>query len=329
MTISSDAELELTQARIASLERTIAQARQSLANSPRALADLGALYQHQLDEFEADVRDYLGLSRSVSAPIELSFETEDGTAGTASTHALETVLESFRKTVTAIGEHLAGGSVREQGRPVARIGRAVDFRVTGVGLGSFRLFLELPVPPVAEIDESTQNLAERSLDFFDEMVRWVESGDDTVPSILEDADARRVFLSNLKGLAPSDLSPITWVEVRRRQPLSYPPTRLTAHTYHRIGQIIERSAPNVTVAIKGRLREINLERESFELLTPEGRTERCKVSPTLLQEALDHIHTQTPVLARGTKQKGGFLSVVSIEPLSEGEDHRDADVSLN
>jgi hypothetical protein len=316
VTIDSDVELEWTQHRISDLEKLLVGARQQYSESPQTLTDILALYEHELDELQSDVRLYLGLSKGVSAPVELGFETKDGASGTTTLSALEGVVYGFRRLLVSVGERLAQGKTRASGRPEARIQRAVDFRVTGISPGSFNLLLDFPMPPEAEVDDSTRDLADRSLDLLEQAGRWADSGVGAPPAIIADPELRQVVLDGLQSLAPSEASSINWIEIRRKTPLRLPPLRLTSKTYRRIGSMIEANTPSETAVVRGTLREIDLEHRSFELLTQEGTKEKCKVSDALLTLALDCIHAQRVVLVRGTKSEG-HLEVLSIETITD------------
>jgi hypothetical protein len=320
LTIDSDAELEWTQERIVDLVHSLAEARRSLAESPGTLTDLLSLYQHELDELQSEVRAYLGLSRVEAAPVELGFETKDGASGTTTLSALGKVVNGVGGVLTSIGERLVEGRVRESGRPQARIMRAVDFRVVGVAPGSFNLLLELPLPPEEELDEETRNLGERSLNILEEAAQWINTDDRVPPGALADPGFRQLVLDGLKSLAPSDASTIKWIELRRKGAVGVAPTRLTRETYHRISEIMEGSAPSESVVIRGTLREIDLEHGAFDVYTSERVKQRCKAVGALLTQALDHIHSQTPVLVRGVRS-GATLDVISIEQIADVTDH--------
>jgi hypothetical protein len=316
MTIDSDVELEWTQKRITDLENLMVGARQRYSESPRTLTDILALYTHELDELQSDVRLYLGLTKGASAPVELGFETKDGATGTTTLSTLEGVVYGFRRLLVSVGERLAEGKTRVSGRPEAKIQRAVDFRVTGISPGSFNLLLDFPMPPEAEIDDSTRDLAERSLDLLEQAGRWADSGEGAPPAIIDDPDLRQVVLDGLQSLAPSEASSINWIEIRRKTPLRLPALRLTSKTYRRIGSILEAGTPSETAVVRGTIREIDLEHRSFELVTQEGTKEKCKVSDALLALALDYIHAQRVVLVRGTRGEGP-LNALSIEAITD------------
>jgi hypothetical protein len=316
VTIDSDAQLELTQQRISELEKAISSARRRFADSPRAAASLVSLHQHQLDELQSEVRDYLGISRTVTAPVELSFETKDGTNGTASLSSLTAIVESFRGALTRIAESLVAGTVRSVGRPPARIARAVDLRLIGIANGSFRLLLEYPVSAPEGEEGGLADIVDRSLDVLDETIRWVESGESSPPAALENPSVRMVALSEVSKLAPSEAGSVSWVELRRSRPLRRPPRRLTALSSTAATRLLEASLPSEAVLVTGTLRAIDLDRNSFVVVTKEGRRHRCSLPPSLQAAAVPFILSQEPIVVRGTKH-GSILEGATIEPARE------------
>lgn len=322
MTIGSDAELELTQQRIVELERAIAGARRRLTDSPRAASSLVALHQHQLDELQIEVRDYLGISRQVTAPVELSFETKEGTAGTTSLSTLTTIVEAFRGALTNIAETLTSGTVRSVGRPPARIARAVDLRLVGISNGSFRLLLEYPIIDTAVEDEELKDIVDRSLDVLDETIRWVDSGEATAPASLSDVSLRAVALSEVSKLSPSEAGSVSWVELRRALPIKRPPRRLTAMSSSAASRLLGAALPSEAASVTGTLRAIDLDRNSFVILTKEEKRLKCSLPPSLQAAAVPFILSQEPVIVWGTK-RGSLLVGATIEAARESKGLRE------
>ncbi len=314
MTISSDVELGLAQQKVSDLERAIASSRRRLAQSPQALADMTMLYQHDLAELRHEIGLFLGTEGTLSAPLEFAFETRDGGLGTTSLSALSGVAEGLRIALTTIAERLAGGEVRTIGRPPARISRAVDLRVVGFAPGSFRLLLEYPSPEPTE-EPDLVGLAERSLSVLEDTIAWVESGAIEPPESLRDDDLRRLALAEARRISPTPASNLAWVEIKREGSGRPGPVRVTTETLGRVNDYLERSLEAEPVSLVGRLRAIDLDQQSFAILTSEGTKRRCILEPQLIADALGHIANQQLVMARGNRDRSHRLRIVSLEPV--------------
>jgi hypothetical protein len=315
MTISSEVELQWSQQRIAELERTIASTRRRLAGSPQASADFVTLYQHELVELQSSVGEFLGMDVTPSAAVELGFETKDGGIGATTLSALGSVVDGLRVALTTIGERLAGGETRSVGRPFAKISRAVDLKVVGFKLGSFRLLLEYPRP--AEEDQAELgDLAERSLDVLEDALAWVESGVEVPPESLRDDGLRRLALTEVRRLAPSDVSNISWVDLKRTRDGKPSLVRVTPETLHKANTVLEKALEAEPITLVGHLRAIDLDKEVFGITTTDGKKKRCIIEPQLLSDAVSYIANQQLVVARGN---GGArsLRIVSLEPIRE------------
>jgi len=225
------------------------------------------------------------------------------------------VTDGLRIALTTIGEKLAGGAVRAAGRPPARISRAVDLRVVGFAAGSFRLLLEFPTPDSPE-DADLGNLAQRSLSVLEDTVAWVESGSSDPPPSLVDDDLRRLALAEVRRIAPTPVSSISWVEIRQNLPGRSARLRMTSDTLSRVNNYLERALTAEPVSLVGRLRAIDLDKQSFAIVTTEGRKRRCVLEPQLVGDALGYIASQQLVLARGNRDQA-TLRIVSLEPVRE------------
>ncbi len=316
VTIGSSEELVSTQGLVAELQQTIANTRRRLSASPHSQTNLVHLYENQLRELQEEVDEFLGISHAKRGSVELGFETRDATRGVTTLSALGQAVEALRGAVTSIAENLAEGIVREVGRPKARIARAVDLRVVGVSEGSFNLELEYPVPEVGET-ENLRDLAERSLNVLEDGLRWVDRGGESPPESLENEGLRKVVLSEIRKLAPTPGGPISWIQVQRQSPLHLPPVRATVETLRKANAISERAISAEAKRVVGRLREIDLDDATFELLGSDGARVVCAIDPSLAAEALDHIAAQRVVMITGTLTNKK-IKVETIEPVREG-----------
>ena len=314
MTISSEAELERTQGRIAELERGMVSARQRLSTNPTALAHLLSLQDRQIEQLHAEVREFIGIGGQPTAAIELSYDTKDGTSGTTSLSTLATVSDNLRSALTNIAETIIKGTARASGRPEARVARAVDLRVTGISSGSFVLQLEYPIPQDADAAVTTEDLADLALSIVEDAARWIESGATEPPPSLVTGVLRDVALAELRRLAPSEGSTIHWIQLRRTA-LAVPPIRLTRDTSRRVNALVEKSLKTETVSITGLLREIDLDKQSFELRDPQETLHKCSIDVPLLIEAARYVAAQQTVRVRGSRT-GRVLHVSVIEPLT-------------
>ena len=315
MTISSDVELQWTQQRIAELERTIASARRRLVDSPQAAADFVTLYQHELSGLQRSVGEFLGIDATPSSAVELGFETKDGGIGATTLSALGSVVDGLRVALTTIGERLMGGETRIVGRPFANISRAVDLKVVGFKPGSFRLLLEYPRP--AEEDQAELgNLAERSLGVLEDALIWVDSGADTPPESLKDDGLRRLALAEVRRLAPSEVSNISWVDLKRTRAGRPSLVRVTPETLQKANSVLEKALEAEPVTLAGHLRAIDLDKQVFGITTTDGKRKRCIIEPQLLNDAVSYIANQQLVVARGNR-KARKLRIVSLEPIRE------------
>jgi hypothetical protein len=320
MTISSEVELQRTQQRIAEVERTIASARRRLAGSPQASADFVTLYQHELSELQRSVGEFLGIDATPSAALELGFETKDGGIGATTLSALGSVVDGLRVALTTIGERLIGGETRIAGRPFAKISRAVDLKVVGFKPGSFRLLLEYPRP--AEEDEAELgDLAERSLGILEDALAWVDSGAEIPPESLKDEDMRRLALTEVRRLAPSEVSNISWVDLKRTKGGRPSLVRVTPETLQKANTVLEKALEAEPITLAGHLRAIDLDKQAFGITTTDGKKKRCVIEPQLLSDALSYITNQQLVVARGNRQ-AGKLRIVSLEPIREASNLR-------
>ncbi|MCI4357720.1 MAG: hypothetical protein L3J95_05085 [Thermoplasmata archaeon] len=315
MSISSGEELVLTQARIAELEQTILAARHRFSGSPHARENLAGLYQHQLRELQHEVDEFLGVSGLPAGALELGFETKDGASGVTTLSALGEAVNSLRGAITSIAETLLEGTVREIGRPKADIARAVDLRVVGVSPGSFNLELEYPALP-AEAGEGMRDLAERSLQALEDGLRWVDSEANQPPASLEAENLRKVVLSGVRKLSPTPAGPVSWVQLRRVSPLRLPPVRATTETLRKANAIAERSLKPEAKRVVGHLREIDLDKHTFEVSGEEGKRTVCTIDAAQQEEALVHIASQRLVMVTGTVEKKR-LHVETLEPVRD------------
>jgi hypothetical protein len=316
VTLSSSEELVNTQGLVAELQQTIAMTRRRLSASPHSQVDLIHLYENQLRELQNEVDEFLGISHAHAGVVELGFETRDGSRGVTTLSALGQAVDALRGAITSIAENLAEGTVREVGRPKVRIARAVDLRVVGVSEGSFNLELEYPIPEEGEA-ENLRDLAERSLNVLEDGLRWVDRGGESPPVSLESEGLRKVVLSEIRKLSPTPGGPISWIQVRRQSPLRLPPVRATAETLRKANAISERSIRTEARRIVGRLREIDLDRATFELVGSEGARVTCAIDSSLAAEALEHIAAQRVVMVTGTLTNKK-LQVETMEPIRGG-----------
>jgi hypothetical protein len=319
MSIESPAELTHAQQRIAELQRTIASARTRLAAAPRGSLHAVALQDKQLEQLQGEVREYLGLSPTPSAAIEFAFETRDrSTEGTATLKMLEDAVGALRGALTNIAVNLVEGRPRLRGRPPERVARAVDFRVVGIGRGSFRLLMEYPVSTTDTEGEQDYDLADRTISILEDAAKWVDSESSSPPPSLADDNLRNVALTEVKRLAPGPGSGMSWLELRRTGGVRLPPVRFTATTATRVNRIIESRLTEETLSLTGQLRAIDLDNLDFHLTDKAGQRHPCRFEEGLLSEALGYIVSQQPVVVRGVR-KGRTLHVFVLEPSRNAE----------
>ena len=319
MSIESPAELEHAQQRIADLQRSIASTRVRLASAPRGSLHAISLQDKQLEQLQGDVRQYLGLSPAPTAAIEFAFETRDGsTEGTATLKMLEDAVSALRGALTNIAVTLSEGKTRLRGRPPERLAKAIDFRVVGIGRGSFRLLMEYPVSTGDTEGGQDYELADRTISILEDAAKWVDSESSTPPPTLADENLRNVALAEVKRLAPGPGSGMSWLELRRTGGMYLPPVRFTATTATRANQIIESRLTEETLSLVGQLRAIDLDGLDFQLTDRAGKRHACRFDERLLPEAVGYIVSQQPVVVRGVR-KGRVLEVFVLEPSRDAE----------
>ena len=314
--INSRDQLELTQQRINELELSLASARRRLGGNEEVISNLVSLYQNQLEELESEIRQYLGLSLSLTAPIEIAFDTKDKTDGTATLSSLSTVAEGFRHALISVAEKLFNKTVRGVGRPPMKVSRAVDLRVVGITNGSFRLLMEFPVATPDRKEEEIKNLVEGALEVLDDTARWVESKGSAIPQSIEDLSLREVALSEIRRLSPTENSSISWVEFKRNVAFPHEPVRLTAATLRAANLIVESTAKAEVRSLTGTLRAIDLDKRTFSIEVLDGKRHKCSIPKILLKEALSTIVSQSRVIVRGhRKSRSGVFEVITLEPI--------------
>lgn len=319
MKINSDSELAYIRNRIASLQRLIASTRVRLAPAPSTLVHIVALQERQLEQLQNDVREYLGVNSKASSAIELSFDTDDGDAGTATLKTLEDAVTALRGALTSIAYTLVKGS-RIRSRPPDQVANAVNLRVVGVGLGSFRLLLEYPNLAVEEQADSevAEDIVDRTISVLEQAVKWVDSESPAPPSELADEKLRNVALAEVRRLAAVPGGSMRWLEIRRAAVPGSEVARFTATTATRASRIIESRLTEETLSLSGRLRAIDLDSQDFQLTDWNDQRHPCKFEEGLMLDALQYILTQQPVVVRGVR-RGKSLHVSVLEQGREPE----------
>lgn len=257
----------------------------------------------------------------------------------APTSVLTHFLDTMRKGIQSAAEWIVTGQLST--RPTKEIRSACDLRVVAIQPGSVRVGVQLPqlpqIPKQASLDfgsaEPTRPTpaaaALSSLQKYLAVAGWAGSEDapDSLASLVDDADLRRLLLTEVKRLVPRLRGDVQSVAFYGRLVERFGTVSLTRDVHKRIDAAIDLAEQEDVVEHHvGDLREIDLDNRSFTLRNVgDGAYQvQCQFSPDLYDSALDALDRKVEVTGvRRTGEgrgRGVRLTVTRLDIVDEEKD---------
>lgn len=194
---------------------------------------------------------------------------------------IRSCVEGPQKALKLLAEFVLGQENR-LGKPSDFLRRLFDLPAQRVAFASFEISLRLPVEEadlLTDIERSpTDEVARQVQDLLSQSLTWVTSGKAETP--FDDEETNQVSLRALKELTPSPGGHIDRLELsgvfagRRRQAFV-----LTGQSRNRVNSALKQRhlAPTIE-EFRGRVRELDKDRLSFELCDPQADVPSLKFS---------------------------------------------------
>jgi hypothetical protein len=274
--INSDEDLRQASEHLARLQTALAALTRDLsASSPQAFALLSEGPLYEIDKVQREIDVYIGMDDAVEQSAELWMTLRGQTMRwrESPSSVLTAYLDSLRKGVQSIAESTRSG--RYGVRPTEELKAACDPLLVGLRAGSLRVGLRFRTGGVDEAQLFTlpeEELAKSALQEFLTAAAWVASG--TPPAVLATSlmqpKHRRHILRALKGFVPRPRGAVEEVELSGRLTREAGAIVLTRGAQARIDAAFERAIEAREERYVGEVREIDLDKNTFELRNIEG-----------------------------------------------------------
>lgn len=298
------------------------------ASNPDLFRILAEGPMDMLRDLQRDLEHQLGLSETaeVEADLWIRLEGEAIQEHAAPMSVMVSILDAFRKGVTAVGEMLQFG--RLSTRPTAAIKDATDLRVVALAPGSLQIALTLPEPPrqLPLNEELQEGLGQDAVRTLLAVANWAGSTADQseLERLIPDSSTRKTYLSALQRVIPRPRGRLSVVEFRGRMVPSQSgtPIRLRKETNQRVAEAIDRAVHEEVVTHEGVLREIDLDQASVRIRSVDGVGEvRGSFSVELLQIAVEALDRPVRVtgIVRAEEGRRGFprLEITRLELMED------------
>lgn len=188
-------------------------------------------------------------------------------------------VEGPQKALKLLAEFVLGQESRA-GKPSDLLRRLFDLPTQRVAFASFEISFRLPVEEadlLTDIEKSPiDEVTDRVQDLLSQSLAWVTKGQTETP--FEDEETNQVSLRALKELTPSPGGPIEHLELSGR--FTGPRRQryvLTGRSRQRVNLALKQRHLAPTIGeFRGRVRELDKDRLSFELRDPQGHQSSLK-----------------------------------------------------
>lgn len=327
--IRNEEELKMTRKQLERVEAALAALRVRVHPlNPQRFGLMAEGFVYQIRNLRGEIDEYLGVSEAQAAQVDLLLRLIGPRVhlGSVPTSVVTQMLDQLRQSLAAIGNRVRSGPSWRPGRRHPILEALCDPSIVSWEAGSVRLGLDLPIyvqPSLPGVPGSVEADVAQAAGLLVDGLAVGATG--AIPASLKDEDLRRFVLGRVIKLAPSGRGPLAALEVSGRLVQAPEPYRLDSRSRTRIRKEMLRPAPGQVTTEEGTVREIDLDRLSFDLRErPDGREQlRCDFPLELLEEAkaaLGQWVLITGTLSRDpTTGKEKSISVHLIEEAAQGE----------
>ncbi len=328
--ITNDNELRITRERLGLAEAALDSLRRDVLPVNEVQYHLFAASTIDLiQSLRTDIDVYLGIGPDTDLAV--SLEGRSVSLGHISAGIITRTLDTFRRGLQAVvavlhAESQSGAVSRRAGW----IERLCDLSLVGLGPGSVRVHLDLPIGSTLFEDEDRQLLDEALTTLFDSL-DWVNREERAVPRSLERLPtARRLaVLGVVARLLPPQTGPVEQISYQRRSDGPGKPRRqvtLTRQSRQRVHREMERlAADRKWTEVEGVIRQIDLDTQTFVLRErPDNQVDLpCEYPASLAEtarELLDQRVTVSGFLETSRMTNRSKLEAEAIEPRGDDEE---------
>lgn len=310
--------LERLEIALAALRRRIEPVNQELFRS------MAQSYLSNIEQIRREIDAFTGvtLAEERKAPFWMILEGERLATQEISSRLLSEWLGKLRRALQNVGGYISTGKILS-GRPSIELNEFTDPRIVALRPGSIRIGIRLPTPEVQtelfdETVEDSISLAHKALTRVLDLVAWIDSGQQTLPSEQFPDTTETIILTNqVSSLVPSRKGAVQIVRFSG----ALVPTPTGLHISHEALPRLRRLAASLTEtyedSVEGVIREIDLDAQRIILRErgPERPDVKCYLPDELVDQAEGLLDRHVRVLGRFTSVSPDVVDVASIEEI--------------
>ena len=321
--MSPSSNVAVTVEQIARLERALLSLRELSDADPEVIDAIAANHYEHIMDLRAELDGALGFSEP-GADLVLAFGGEGIVFGQAPSRIVLSTLDAFSSVVQKIASFVANGDLPGKGRPSTELVHMTDFQLVGVKPGSVQVMLNLPEPETL-FPEFDSEPVRRAVDLVVQTASWTSSKSDlgTLAKLTDDDRLKRLLLSQLQRIAPSPKGALEYVGLAGNLVKADREVLLTRESKKQLDIAFSalQADRSATVAEKGRLRQVDMDSEVFQLRDrpDELPSLSCRIPHELLALALGYLVEDVSVLVEGIQNfdrhgRPTTLDVTQINP---------------
>ncbi len=276
----------------------------------------------QIGDLEQQLRESVGLEQitaEAETDVWIKAEGPDVTWPETRSSVLTNILDSVRKGIQNIAEHLLGYGA-SGGRPLEILKQACDLEVIALQPGSLRVALRLPPATAgATVPESPSSSPEARIDLskvgqalsdYLAAASWAASNEDftLLDQHFADESYRKLLLAEVKRLAPRQKGSVDSISISGRFLPAHAEVRLTKSASKRIQSAIYRDLANPPQEHEGLIRQVDLDDRTFSLRKLDQVEEVCCAYSEEFQQTVKEALDRSVRVAGIRKTSRGRLS---------------------
>lgn len=329
--ITNDNELRITRERLRQAESILESTRRDfLPHNPVQYRLFAGTTIDLIQSIRADIDAYLGIGTDTDLAISLE---GDGVAlGLTSAGVITHTIDTFRRGLQSVFSVLHADN--QPGTVAKRAGwieRLCDLTLTGVGVGSVRVYLDLTGLVCGLFEEADQRLLSDAVTVLFDGLEWASRAEDANPPSLErlSVSTRLSVLGVVARLLPPQTGSVERIAYQRRSEGPAKPSRqatLTRQSRQRVQREMEQlAADRKFTEAEGVIRQIDLDAQTFVLRErPEGQPDlSCEYPDSLAdtaKELLDRRVRVSGLLQTSRVTQRSKLEAEAIESVGRDED---------
>lgn len=289
--IANTQQLDATRGHVARLEQAVAELRRSVYPvNPQRFALMAGSYVSELRRLRSEIDEFVGVDRAIEGTSDFIFrlESTQDLAGIAPASIVTKGIGALQRGLQRVGEFVVRLGAAQRGEPArTRIAQQFELELVAANPGSFRVGLR--VRPLANvgISEQDKTAAIGRLAAVVRLVASTENGEAGLTNEIPDVNVRLQVLQSLKDVTPPRQRSDYSVELSGRF-LGNERVTLTRRSRQFIVGVIR--ATRRDASQDGTIREIDLDRRTFQVRTPTSSI-RCQYPREMEAQvtgALDH-----------------------------------------